>query len=63
MTTKHEWGGRRNGAGRPLIKDKPKRRHNVTLDEKVTEYLRKIGNGNLSAGIEIAAEFHKTHSS
>jgi hypothetical protein len=63
MKKKSEWGGRRNGAGRPLIKDKPKRRHNVTLDESTVEYLRKVGCGNLSAGIEIAAEFHKSHSS
>lgn len=63
MTTTH--GGKREGAGRPHLDGSPpgkgKRtpQYSVTLPESVAAYLILIGNGNLSAGVRVAAEAHK----
>lgn len=46
----------RRKPGRPLIGDARKMRINVMLAPDVAERLRRLGDGNLSAGIAIAAE-------
>lgn len=40
--------------GRPLLGARPKIRINIMLDPAVAARLRALGDGNLSAGIEIA---------
>jgi hypothetical protein len=45
-------GGSRPGAGRPPFNVT---RVNVTLDNATAENLRELGEGNLSAGIRLAA--------
>lgn len=42
--------------GRPVMGDEAKKRYNVMLQPRVAERLRRIGDDNLSAGIEKAAE-------
>ncbi len=55
-------GGKRTGAGRrhlngsPPGEGKKAGRYSVTLPEGVAEYLRRIGHGNLSAGVRVAAK-------
>jgi hypothetical protein len=46
-------GGARPNAGRPSVGDV---RINVRLDQATVDRLREIGDGNLSAGIRIAAQ-------
>ena len=56
------WGGKRDGAGRkPLNGKTPSRRISVTIPQSLCDYLLDIGDGNLSLGIRIAAQFHKEH--
>lgn len=58
-------GGKRTGAGRPHLDGSPPgqgeraSQYSVTLPADVAEYLRTIGEGNLSAGVRVAAELHK----
>ena len=47
-------GGSRCGAGRP--RGGLTRRINVTLDVETIEYAKRLGNGNLSAGIRKAVK-------
>lgn len=49
-------GGPREGAGRPRLEAEPQRRHNIMLSDAVADKARKLGNGNLSAGIRKALE-------
>lgn len=46
---------KRNKGGRPLLGAEPRKRYQVMLEPKVAERLRKLGDGNLSAGIVLAA--------
>ena len=48
------WGGKRAGAGRKPL-GPPLRRVSVTLPVDVVERLRRLGDGNLSAGIRYLA--------
>lgn len=41
--------------GRPLLGKEAKRRYQVMLEPRTAESLRKLGGGNLSAGIAHAA--------
>ena len=50
-------GGKREGAGRPPLPE-IKHRTNIRLSPLVMEQLRIIGNGKLTAGIEIAVHFY-----
>jgi hypothetical protein len=55
MDKKNNHGGKRKGAGKPALFDKPMKRRNVMLDERTVELLRQlVGGGNLSAGIREA---------
>lgn len=56
--TKPKLGGARKGAGRKAKDGVETKRVNVTLDRFTLQSLRKIGKGNLSLGIRIAALFH-----
>lgn len=49
-------GGKREGAKRPLFFDEPMKRYNVMLDKDTVAKLRKLGKGNLSEGIRMAAK-------
>jgi len=53
MENKPKRGGKREGAGRPA--EVPCRKMCVYLDEQTIERLRRLGAGNLSAGIRAAA--------
>ena len=53
--TKPAHGGARAGAGRPKS-SKPRLKRGITITVESERYLRQLGVGNLSAGIEIAAE-------
>jgi hypothetical protein len=41
---------------RPMIGKSPARRYNISLPPEVAELLRKAGDGNMSAGIRLAAK-------
>jgi hypothetical protein len=49
-------GGSRKGAGRPPLADVPGTRKNVYLLPSEIAYLKKLGNGSLTAGIKKAIE-------
>jgi hypothetical protein len=49
-------GGRRIGAGRPLIADQPIERVSVGIDAQTKDKARQIGEGNISKGIRIAVK-------
>lgn len=51
MLAKKRWGGYRENAGRPLAYKTPMTRNTVTLPEPLVDFLRQLGNGNLSLGI------------
>lgn len=42
--------------GRPILGEEAKKRYQVMLEPSVAESLRKLGRGNLSAGIAKAAK-------
>lgn len=46
---------------RPLIGKTKARRLNVTLPDEVSSAVRKLANGNLSAGIRFLLDFFKGH--
>lgn len=50
------WGGSREGAGRPSLSDEPTVRWAVTIPESVAEWLHEKGDGNASAGMRQLAE-------
>ena len=52
-------GGKREGAGKPALYEKPMKRYNVILDDDTVKLLKKIGKGNLSAGIRKALKGEK----
>ena len=52
MDTKR--GGARKGAGRP-VEGHPKRQVTVNLDQTTEDALKRLGGGNLSLGIRLAA--------
>lgn len=54
MNDKKQRGGKREGAGRPA--EVPCRKMCVYLDEQTIDRLRRLGAGNLSAGIRAAAD-------
>jgi len=56
MAKKKRHGGPREGAGRKPLAGKPMKRHQVMLDAETASKLKSAGNGNLSAGIRIAAK-------
>lgn len=51
-------GGARKGAGRKPA-EIPSKPRLVRLDDETVEVLRKIGEGNLSLGIRLAADYFK----
>ncbi len=53
--TKKQRGGPRGGAGAKPLYKAPMSRYNVMLDPETVARLTKLGNGNLSAGIRLAA--------
>lgn len=55
----YEWGGARDGAGRPLIDKEPQKRKNIMITDKLAKKAKKIGAGNVSEGIRIALEKYK----
>jgi predicted PilT family ATPase len=63
MANKH--GGSRPGAGRRRLDGKKAGAGKYVLDKTVSlppnvvEYLSQLGNGNLSLGVRMAAEFHR----
>ncbi len=63
MANKH--GGSRPGAGRRRLDGKKAGAGKFVLDKTVSlppnvvEYLSQLGNGNLSLGVRMAAEFHR----
>lgn len=62
---KRQWGGKREGAGRPPIAGEPMQVYEVTLPPSVADYIRQLGTpigdqqGNLSDGIRRLAEWHQ----
>ena len=46
------WGGSRSGSGRPPTSKQPTEHTSVRLTADTKRYLRKVGNGNVSEGIE-----------
>lgn len=45
----------KNKGGRPIVGKEAKQRYQVMLEPRTAEKLRKVGKGNLSAGIAHAA--------
>ncbi|MFA4973469.1 MAG: hypothetical protein WC683_12695 [bacterium] len=45
------WGGKREGAGRPALYQEPMVEYTVTLPPDMADALRELGGGNLSAGV------------
>ena len=60
MAKKKQHGGPREGAGRKPIHRKPMQRYQVMLDRDTVKTLLKLGEGNLSAGIRLAAKLGGT---
>jgi len=56
MSNDSNWGGSREGAGRPALSDEPTVRKTVTLPESVAAFLEDAGDGNASAGVRKLAE-------
>lgn len=64
-------GGKRTGAGRPVIGDTKMQKYEVTLPDDIAEYVRSLGtptqhegrSGNLSDGIRKLAEWHRSQDS
>ena len=56
-------GGRREGAGRPVLYTEPLIRRTVTLPASYIVQLERLGNGNLSEGIRFMLENARTPSS
>ena len=52
MKNKH--GGKREGAKRPLLFEKPMKRKEVMLPDEAIEFFLALGEGNLSAGVRMA---------
>jgi hypothetical protein len=63
MSTDSNWGGSREGAGRPSLSDEDTVRKTVTIPESVAEYLEEVGGGNASAGVRKLAEAAMDHES
>lgn len=55
-------GGARHGAGRPKLDTGGTKDRRVSLDDQTVEIMRKIGSGNLSKGIRLAAAKISTES-
>lgn len=49
-------GGKRKGAGRPPLTGNPGKRINVYLPEATIAYLKQLGGGKISAGIQKLVE-------
>lgn len=56
---KKQHGGPREGAGRKPLLGTPMQRYQVMLDSGTVSILTKLGKGNLSAGIRLAAQNKK----
>jgi len=54
MSNDSNWGGSREGAGRPSLSDEPTVRKTVTIPESVAEWLEAKVDGNASAGVRQA---------
>lgn len=57
-TTKRRRGGQPGNTNR-RIGPEPRRRTNIMIAPDVAEYARRVGDGNLSRGIELLVEFHR----
>lgn len=54
MSNDNNWGGSRDGAGRPSLSNEPTVRKTVTVPQSVAEWLEDLGDGNASAGVRQA---------
>lgn len=57
MPRKRRHGGRRPGAGRPLLGDAAMTRRNVMIATEIDRLLLEAGSGNRSEGIRVVTQF------